>query len=503
MGWIRSILAGSVLAAALLPGAPLLGGDPAGAATMEEGRTKGDLAERVSGCDLVVVGAFRPGPLPGKVKEGQRKILRATGVDYGAGSIEIEEILLGFVGEGETFSLAADFWPIEVIEAKGKGIFFLSRGERPGEVSRMERPGFAPLERKVEVAGLVAKRRESERKGTGRVSVPAGEGRKFPGYIPRDAAAERPVPLVVGFHGHGDTASGFISSFMRFADLAGVALLAPEGVERVGPGFGWDGFPGRREATLSAIRAMLAAHPQVDPKRIVWLGFSSGTYACCEDAPLAGDLCRGILLTGPNTARLRSAGEGIAPPKVALFGGTEDPCCGGTELWSYRNDLKMSKAVASFNVVKGLPHAPPSAFHLVSAIHWVLDPAAKGEENRLGLLPPKVADRRSRRIRVFGSGDAVRAEAERLAEALRKAASAEERDAAAKAFLAGKKGDVAREIPIEEVYAADASGEDAAFARLRAAPLLYWAVWTAPAGEPRVIRSVSGFDVVWSEKEGR
>jgi predicted esterase len=291
--------------------------------------------------------------------------------------------------------------------------------------------------------------------------VPAGPRGPYPAYIPDSATKGKPCPLVVVCHGTGGSAGGFLKALEPLARTEGFAILCPQGAEKTeGAGFAWDHALERGEAIEAAIRALLKGHPEVDPGRVAWMGFSSGTEVCCTDGASRPDLCKGLVLLAPVTAELKVPPAG-APPRVCLLLGAEDPHFGG-RFEQYVGALKGAKAVFSANRVSGLGHAPPAAAYLAGALRWVLDGTGPEEINTLPMRPPSAKARGCRHLLVRPPGT----------EAATRAA-------------AGKRS----------------GGEpltDAAAASL--GRLVEWACWTVPPGDVRVVRSPAGFHGIWIER---
>lgn len=295
----------------------------------------------------------------------------------------------------------------------------------------------------------------------------AARAAEFPSYIPEAATKEKPCPLVVACHGHGGTADGFLNWIKPAADLAGFAILAPEGTEKAGEGFGWNAFPDRAKVIEASIRALLKAHPEVDPKRIVWLGHSAGSWVCCQDGAPKADLCKGIVLTAAATAGLQVPTKGPRP-RVVLFLGTEDANFQGYV--GFRESLKAAKAPFSANEVKGLGHTLPDMAYLAAAFCWALEGEGANEENVLPKEPP--AERACRHL-LFPI------EAKKTSESALKEAR--------KALEAMKK---------EKPGKRKAKGEPLA------APeplLLRWAWWTATQDAVRLAKGPDGWHLVWAE----
>ncbi len=331
------------------------------------------------------------------------------------------------------------------------------------------------------------------------LEVPASKGGPFKAFLPAGADAKHPCPLLLAFHGHGDTAANFFNGYKGLAAKEGFALICPEGVEKVGAGFGWNGSHDLDQILGEALKPFLQAHPEVDAKRILWFGHSAGCWVCCKVGPTLPDLCQGILLSAPPTADLAPGPEGSVPPRVCLFVGTADP--NSAYFKEYTDKLKAAKCSFCANRVTGLPHALPDNAYLAAALQWLLSGSEEPEteENTLPQQPPSPAARSCRHLLIRHKGakgaepsttrtvEAARKEAERLTDLLKKETHPEKR-----AALAAKSSQDAG------TRAAGGLLTDKAAAEF--GPLLLWTCWTAPAGEIRLVRTPSGFHCVWPEK---
>lgn len=336
----------------------------------------------------------------------------------------------------------------------------------------------------------------------GEIEVPAGTRGAFPAFVPESATKEKPCPLVVACHGHGDTAESFRAQLKALADGWGMAILCPEGTEKIpNAGWGWGNanLPERGKAIETATREMLKAHPEVDARRIAWLGHSAGTWVCCIDGASRPELCKGIVLTAAPTAALQfpPLRKGEPRARVALFLGTQDFNYPG--LQDRRRELQAAKTSFSLNQVTDLGHFLPDAAYMAGALHWVLDGEGPSEENTLPIKPSLASDRDCHHLLVrhkgaLGAGpevkrsaDQARKEAERLAELLRKDKTSEKRRERARKSS-------------EDASTREAGGSLGDEAEDAIGPLLAWACWSVPAGEVRVIRSPAGFHCVWAER---
>jgi phospholipase/carboxylesterase len=103
-------------------------------------------------------------------------------------------------------------------------------------------------------------------------------------YLPRSAPSG-PLPLVILLHGAGGYPQDFLQSMEPAADRRGAILLAPHSLGRTWDlienlGLDRDPWRGPDLHRLDQSLADLFAHAEVDPTRVVLLGFSDGaSYA--------------------------------------------------------------------------------------------------------------------------------------------------------------------------------------------------------------------------------
>ncbi len=332
------------------------------------------------------------------------------------------------------------------------------------------------------------------------LEVPAGKTGHWPAWIPDEASKERPCPLLVVCHGHGGTAANLLSWMKSMAGAEGCAVLIPEGIEKVGNGFGWNEFPDRGAVIEAAVRTLLQQHPQLDPKRIVWLGHSAGAWVCCQDGASRPEICQGVILTAAPTAAVASPARRNAPkPKVCLFLGTLDPNFAGFE--EHLAALKAAKVAYSANRVTDLEHDLPDPAYLRGAIRWILEGEEAAEENTLPRFPSDLADRTCRHllIRFKGAegapegGGLKRSAKEALKEVERLAALLRKESAPKRIERIAKSSEDAATQSAEGLL-----GEEAVAAF---GSLLRWACWTLHPGEVRVLRTSSGYHAVWVDPE--
>ena len=140
-------------------------------------------------------------------------------------------------------------------------------------------------------------------------------------HLPPAHKGDGPRPLVLVFHGHGDSAAGIaaISDFNRLADRNGFIVVYPEGVDHH-----WNdgrvvaGADGKaRVDDVAFVNALLdrgTGKWRVDPRRIYAVGFSNGGVFCQRlGLELANRLAAiASVSASMSDEKLRKAGE--SPP---------------------------------------------------------------------------------------------------------------------------------------------------------------------------------------------
>lgn len=131
--------------------------------------------------------------------------------------------------------------------------------------------------------------------------------------MPNGVAATEPIPVLVGLHGMGHRAGGFVSTemYQEFADKHRVAFVGASGSVPRGPrSFVWaeDAEKDRRriEAALSEVSDRVTAAPG----KIILFGFSQGAMMSAEIAVLDASRYAGAIVLSPG---------GNNNPNAALF----------------------------------------------------------------------------------------------------------------------------------------------------------------------------------------
>jgi phospholipase/carboxylesterase len=152
----------------------------------------------------------------------------------------------------------------------------------------------------------------------GRHQLTAGTGRTGFLYIPTSYRHGRPAPLLVLFHGAGQSSSEW-NGATQVADQLGVVLVVPDSRnatwDRIRGGFGPDVVV-TNEALQLAFR-----HCTVDPKRIGMGGFSDGASYALSLGLTNGDLISHVLAFSPG---FMAPGPIHGSPLIYVTHGTRD-----------------------------------------------------------------------------------------------------------------------------------------------------------------------------------
>lgn len=210
--------------------------------------------------------------------------------------------------------------------------------------------------------------------------------------VPSGYSPQRPVPLVIGLHGLGARAQGFVSdAFQEWADELQVAFLSVSGTIPRGPkSFVWSEEPERDarriEETLDELRDRLL----VAPGKIMLFGFSQGAMVSVEVAARNPERFAGALAMSPggrrkpNTANLTSQSAHRLQGYVTVCGAEEHP--GNVAITvRYDKDMRRLQARAQHKLYPDVSkHTFPPDFdqQFPNWIRFVLSLATNGEPEK-------------------------------------------------------------------------------------------------------------------------
>lgn len=149
-------------------------------------------------------------------------------------------------------------------------------------------------------------------------------------------AASHPAPLLVGFHGYGETADSILEALLAIPSarewhVAAIEALHPFYNRRTGDVVSsWMTKRDRQQAVadnLAYVARSLEAledRAPVDGPR-VFAGFSQGTAMAYRAAAAAGENCHGVLALAGDVPPELSGARGWGRPPVLIGRGTEDP----------------------------------------------------------------------------------------------------------------------------------------------------------------------------------
>lgn len=138
-------------------------------------------------------------------------------------------------------------------------------------------------------------------------------------YVPVGYQPDRPLPLIVMFHGAGGEARAGLSPFFDRPDNSPIILLATTSRDTT-----WDiargGF-GPDIALLDQALGMAFDRVSVDPGKIVAAGFSDGASYALSVGLTNGDLFSKVVAFSPG---FYAPGQTTGTPKVWIAHGTRD-----------------------------------------------------------------------------------------------------------------------------------------------------------------------------------
>jgi polyhydroxybutyrate depolymerase len=224
----------------------------------------------------------------------------------------------------------------------------------------------------------------------------AGLTRTFHLHTPPGLIKHKPAPLILVFHGSGDTGAGMerFSKFSQFADREGFIVAYPDAI-----GANWN--DGREAATIfshlhkvddvaftAALIADVSAKHNIDPRRIFAAGFSNGGILAHLLGARLGDKLAAIAAVGGGIAEpLAPQFRPAAPLSVLIIHGTKDPMVpydgGDVDYGGYGRIVSTAETVRLWTTAlapgakpeKGtLPDISPGDGCRVSWTHWSVDP---------------------------------------------------------------------------------------------------------------------------------
>ena len=131
--------------------------------------------------------------------------------------------------------------------------------------------------------------------------------------MPKGVAANEPIPVLVGLHGMGHRAGGFVSTemYQEFADKHRVAFVGASGSVPRGPrSFVWAEDAEKDRQRIEAALSEVSNRVTAAPGKIILFGFSQGAMMSAEIAILDASRYAGAIVLSPG---------GNNNPNVALF----------------------------------------------------------------------------------------------------------------------------------------------------------------------------------------
>ena len=149
-------------------------------------------------------------------------------------------------------------------------------------------------------------------------------------YVPKQAAPQRPLPLIVLLHGGGGRAEDF-SAVLPLAEEFGVVILALDSRHNT-----WDGIDSPFGPDVESIDAALRhtfERVAIDPGKIALGGLSDGGAYSLSLGMVNGDLFTHLVAVAPGTSarrRRRPAGRGSLSRTASGTMSTAFPAAGFT-----------------------------------------------------------------------------------------------------------------------------------------------------------------------------
>jgi phospholipase/carboxylesterase len=145
------------------------------------------------------------------------------------------------------------------------------------------------------------------------------DGREAVLVVPEGLPVDRPVPLLVMFHGAGGEANRVLPHFVRHARAGGFLLLAPQSMFPT-----WDIVIGGHGPDLQRLERALstvAAHFRLDAAHLAFAGFSDGGSYALSTGLTNGDVASHVIGL---SAGFMNAFSQTGTPRVFLGHGRSD-----------------------------------------------------------------------------------------------------------------------------------------------------------------------------------
>ena len=223
-------------------------------------------------------------------------------------------------------------------------------------------------------------------------TVRTDEGeRSFFVHVPPGLQPERLVPLIVVFHGAGQTPAG-VREMARFdpeADRRGFVVVYPEGRERTWRVVGSD----RDRDFLTTVVERVSADLPVDPARVFAVGISQGALmthrmGCSASSPYVA-----IASVAASVSRFFDNCPGKGPVPALFFLGSEDPIYpwdeGAAAALGHYGGVGSAASWAARIGCTGTPEhtvLPPGADDGVTVEHWSYSGCPRGTVELYGMF---------------------------------------------------------------------------------------------------------------------
>jgi predicted esterase len=182
-----------------------------------------------------------------------------------------------------------------------------------------------------------------------------------------------PTPLIIAFHGYGDQAGTYPRFWSVPAAEFGAILAVPQGMQRVGNGFGW-GSVDEADAIFQRALAEVGRRYAVDPDHVVLTGFSQGGFiALALGLRYPGRFVGVVPMAGPYIPEIDAPPPARAgDPRYYFIVGARDRAV--SDMRRAAKDYEAAGYDVRLRVIPSTGHSFPrdSDREFTSALRWVL-----------------------------------------------------------------------------------------------------------------------------------
>jgi predicted esterase len=178
--------------------------------------------------------------------------------------------------------------------------------------------------------------------------------------VPRGPDTEQPAPLIIALHGRGGRATEMVNVWRRPAARIGAILVAPQSLDRLGPGYSWDKIEEAEYLVEHAMRYAIE-HYNIDESRIILTGFSQGGYLSFLHGLRHPERFVGVIPVASyadHVIRMPEPGDDEARlPRFVIMVGGDDPAAAGARATA--KQIEQAGMDVKLEVYTGVGHAFP------------------------------------------------------------------------------------------------------------------------------------------------